>query len=156
MDFPPKFLTADEEWIEYDGSPVNWRVSIYALIFKDNNLLILKNKTEKLCDIPGGGVELNETLAEALQREAMEEAGASIIMGEFVHLKQDYFYHSGQKAFFKTIQLFYTANLRQELTEPTEKKTEWVKWVPLNKISEYALPVAVKESLTKLIKTSDY
>lgn len=50
------FLNADNEVIKYDGSGITWRVSVYAVVIRENQLLIIKNKLEKLHDIIGGGV----------------------------------------------------------------------------------------------------
>ncbi|HEX7018073.1 MAG TPA: NUDIX domain-containing protein [Patescibacteria group bacterium] len=150
MAFPRFFRNANEELIEYDGSPISWRVSVYALVIKNDQLLIIKDKTEKLHDIPGGGVELTENLEEALKREALEEAGAHITMGALVHLAEGYFYHSKEKKFFKTLQLFYEAELAGELEKPHHQTSEWVKFVPLREVNKYPLPAAVKDALKKI------
>lgn len=55
-----------------------YRQSVYAYIVNDNNqmLLVLK-KNSKMWDFPGGGIDGNETLVEALGRELFEELGVS-------------------------------------------------------------------------------
>lgn len=147
MNLPSQFHNADDELVEYDGSPLSWRVSIYALIVHEKKILILKNRNEKLCDIPGGGIELDETLQQALQRECLEEAGAQVTIGNLVYLTEDYFYHSTQKAFYKTLQLFYRGTLKGKLTTPTENTTEWVKWVSFEEVPTTPLPQAVKKAI---------
>lgn len=71
-----QFSDANQESVEYDGSPLNWRVSAYAVIKQDGKVLIIKNKLEKLYDIVGGGIEFGEDILEALERECMEEGGS--------------------------------------------------------------------------------
>lgn len=146
----PIFHDADGEVVPYDGSPLTWRVSVYGFIIHNHTLLLHKNQDEKLYDIPGGGVELHENLEEALKREALEEAGAVIKVGKLVHHVADYFYHSDHKQFFKTLQLFYQAELIGDLQSPTDERTEWVGLVPPELVPEYALPKGVLTAWERL------
>lgn len=98
------FTNADQEVVEFDGSPLRWRVSAYALIVKDGKLLIHKNRTEKVYDIPGGGIEMEEDVNTALHREAMEEIGAQIQIGQLVDVVEGWFSHKNG-VFYHTIQL---------------------------------------------------
>ena len=69
----------------YPSSP---RVAVGAVIFKDSKvLLVLRSKppAENQWSIPGGRVELGETLQEAAEREILEETGISIRAGEPVY-----------------------------------------------------------------------
>ncbi len=138
-----KFLNADQELVEYDGSPITWRVSAYALIEKDGEIFIIKNKTEKLYDIVGGGVEIGETIDEALQRECLEEGGITIQTGKLLHAHVDWFYHKSG-TFFQTCQLFYRATIQEYLDAPTDDAMEWRGFVPVSEIGKtYRLPPIV-------------
>ena len=56
-------------------------VAVGAIVFKDNQVLLVrrgKPPAEDLWAIPGGRVEIGETLQEAAEREIMEETGVSI------------------------------------------------------------------------------
>lgn len=140
------FRNADNEEVAYDGSSLSWRVSVYAVIAKDNEVLLIKNREEKLFDIPGGGVEINETLSEALKREAREEAGIEIEIGPIITATTGYFYHTKQKQFFKTLQLFYTASVVGQLGTPKDPRTEFVGFVKRSELPNYPLPDAVKHA----------
>jgi len=147
------FTNVDQETVKYDGSPLSWRVSAYALIQKDNKVLIIKNKKEKLHDIVGGGIEFGENIAQALSREVYEECGAKIKIGKLLHAQVDWFYHKSGK-YYQTMQLFYTATLTDRLEKPSEENTEWRGWVDLDEIGKkYKLPrnveYVVKEKLIK-------
>lgn len=150
MSIPSQFHNADGELVEYDGSPLEWRVSAYGLVLQNDAILLLKNETEKLYDVPGGGVEFGETIEQALQRESLEEAGATVSKGSLVHMAQDYFYHREQQQFFQTLQLFYQAELENKLTQPTEESTEWVGFVQLDELQDFPVPSAVSTAIKQL------
>jgi 8-oxo-dGTP pyrophosphatase MutT (NUDIX family) len=143
------FTNADQEVVEYDGSPVTWRVSAYVIVEKDDKILLLKNRTEKLYDIPGGGVEIGESVEEAVAREAMEEAGATVKLGDLIHYKQGWFKH-GNGNFYQTLQLCFRAELVGELMKPTEADIEWVDFVSKEMLDKYPLPAFVLEAIGEL------
>lgn len=145
------FTNADQEIIEYNGEPVTWRVSAYSLILHDDSILILKNKNEKLYDVPGGGIELGEIIVEALERELMEEAGAKADIGELIHLEEGFFKH-GNGNFYQTVQLFYSGKLVGDLVEPTEGTTEFVDFVKFADLDKYPLPNSVDNAIKKFRK----
>lgn len=145
------FTNPNQEIVPYDGSPVTWRISAYALVQRENEILIIKNQTEKLHDIVGGEIELGETVEEAICREAVEEAGAKIKVGRFVKVKEDWFYSPSVKTFHHTLQLFYTAELIEELQPPTESDIIWRDFVPMVQIgTQYHLPPIVEEVIQSL------
>jgi len=67
---------------ETDGSyPDLPRVAVGAIVFKDNKILLVrrgKPPADNLWAIPGGRVEIGETLQEAAEREILEETGIAI------------------------------------------------------------------------------
>ena len=56
---------------------VKWRPSVYAIVIKDNKIL-LSPQHEKGYDVPGGGVELGENFEGAVIRETKEETGIDV------------------------------------------------------------------------------
>ena len=62
----------------YPGHP---RVAVGAVVFKDGCVLLVRRgqpPAENLWAIPGGNVEIGETLQEAAEREILEETGVQI------------------------------------------------------------------------------
>jgi ADP-ribose pyrophosphatase len=63
---------------DYPGHP---RVAVGAVVFKDECVLLVRRgqpPAEDLWAIPGGSVEIGETLREAAEREILEETGIKI------------------------------------------------------------------------------
>ncbi len=70
------------------GYPDHPRVAVGAVVFKEGKvLLVLRGKPPAVRQwaIPGGCVELGETLQEAAQREILEETGIVIRAGKPVY-----------------------------------------------------------------------
>ncbi len=67
---------------EYPEMP---QVGVGAAIVKDDRILLVQRGREPGCGLwalPGGRLELGETVKEAVEREVMEECGLVIILGE--------------------------------------------------------------------------
>jgi len=61
--------------------------SVFTLCFSGNKLLMI-NHDERGWDLPGGHIEPGESLEEALRREVLEEAGATLSeYKRFFHVK---------------------------------------------------------------------
>jgi len=73
----------------YDGvSGVVWRVSAYAIARRDGRVLVMEPVYPPgRWDLPGGGVDPGETLAEGVTRECWEETGHRFVAapGPVVH-----------------------------------------------------------------------
>lgn len=70
---------------EYPDSP---QIAVGAIVIRNNKVLLVKRKQppgEGLWAVPGGRVELGETLQEAAEREVKEETGVIIRAGHPVY-----------------------------------------------------------------------
>lgn len=68
--------------------PNNPRVAVGAIVFNNNRVLLVRRgrpPSQNLWAIPGGSVEIGETLQEAAEREIFEETGITIRAGEPVY-----------------------------------------------------------------------
>ena len=71
--------------------PTRPYLAVSAAIFRDGRVLIVRRgrpPAHGLYTLPGGGVELGETLEEAIKREVREETGLEIAPLELVGFRQ--------------------------------------------------------------------
>ncbi len=71
---------------EYPDAP---RVGVGAVIFRDDCVLLIKrgkSPSKGMWTVPGGKLELGETLQQAAEREVLEETGVSVIAKNPVHI----------------------------------------------------------------------
>ena len=71
--------------VEYPDAP---RVAVGALVLHEGRLLVVERgnpPAEGVWALPGGSVELGETMAEACEREVLEETGVVVRAGKVVH-----------------------------------------------------------------------
>lgn len=151
-DIPTTFRDSNHELIKYDGSPVSWRVSLYGICIIDEKLLLIKHVDEKFYDVPGGGVEMTESLDEALERESIEEAGWVLTAIRPVLVKSDWFYHSEEARFYKSLQVYFEAAGEQKLLSPTDERIRFAELVPLSALADYPLYPNLEEALQVLRK----
>jgi 8-oxo-dGTP diphosphatase len=70
---------------DYPDKP---RVAVGAVVFNNKRVLLVRRgqpPSEDLWAIPGGSVEIGETLQEAAEREILEETGVTIRAGDPVY-----------------------------------------------------------------------
>jgi 8-oxo-dGTP diphosphatase len=68
--------------------PKSPRAAVGAVVIRENRILLVRRAfppQQGLWAVPGGSVELGETLREAAEREVEEETGLRIAAGEPVH-----------------------------------------------------------------------
>jgi ADP-ribose pyrophosphatase YjhB (NUDIX family) len=127
--------TANDQPVVYDGSPVQWRISCYGVVVQDDQILVMQDKNNYLFTVPGGGVELPETLEEGLAREMQEEIGATVKVGELISSTEDWFYHAQEKRFYHAVLLFYQAELSSELGVPSDPKVTFAGFMPITSLT---------------------
>lgn len=150
QNIPFHFRDANYNEVAYDGSPVQWRVSIYGVYIQDSKLLVIKNKEEPFHDIPGGGIEVGESLEQALAREGREEAGWELKPTQPVWTMIDWFYHSGEKAFYRSLQQFWLASGQPLPTGPTDPRTVESRLIPIQEALKLPLYPNVVTALEKI------
>jgi len=78
-----------------DTTPVVWRPSAYGVLTNEKGEWFMVEPTwAKEWDLPGGGIELEESVRDGLIREFYEETGYRVrVLGQPMYLGESYFYH---------------------------------------------------------------
>lgn len=136
--------------IKPKNKTVSWRPSAYGLIIKNKRVLLAKAHMHGLWELPGGGVELNERIFEALYREVYEETGYQITVENRrpIYMEDNYFYAPDIDEYSHTIPLIFLATPKRNNTAKPMHTSEIdeVKWFtihnlpkPLNSIATNAI-----------------
>ena len=65
------------------------RVSVNAFILQDGKILLQRRSDNGDWNLPGGGVEIGESLAAALHRETLEETGLTVGITRYIGVYSD-------------------------------------------------------------------
>jgi 8-oxo-dGTP diphosphatase len=72
-------LARSIDTLDASSSPRVFRIGVFALIFNEQGHILLGHRRDTdWWNLPGGGMEIGETVDEALRREVQEETGLEI------------------------------------------------------------------------------
>ncbi len=121
------------ERISIPTSRLFFRPSVYGVMIQAGKVLLVHNETTNKFSFPGGGINLGESLHKALHREVHEEVGIEIIIQEFLHFEEAFFYYNPTDEAMHTFKFFFrctpiTLELSTEkvLDEDAILISEWV------------------------------
>ena len=125
-------------------------LTVSAVIFNSENKILLcrSHKWDDKYIIPGGHVEHNEKLEDALQREILEETGLEIYDIKLLGLKEC-FYSSSYYTDRHFIFLDYTCRTDSDKVVLNNEAQEY-SWAALEDISDYPLGGFTEQLLNKL------
>ncbi len=121
---------------------LQFRPSVYGLLIEDNKILLSRQWDGY--DFPGGGIEINETIPEALKREFYEETSMQVEPIMPIHSETDFFNpdytdkYKGQ--FWNCIMIYYLVKktggeLSTDNFCDTEKEyADMPEWMDVDKI----------------------
>ncbi|MBN1645890.1 NUDIX domain-containing protein [Candidatus Woesearchaeota archaeon] len=124
------------------GKEATWRPSAYAVVIENDKILLIHGKQHKMWTIPGGGMEITETMAEACEREVKEETGYNIrLQGDPVCIVDELYYAADEDRYYHTFGIVFKANITGEKEEHEDSyETDKVAWVSLDKLKDITLP----------------
>jgi 8-oxo-dGTP diphosphatase len=141
---------------EVSVSSLRPRLSAYAIIIQDGKILLSPQWDGY--DVPGGWVELGETLEQGLIREVKEETGFDVVVDDIVTSQTSFFKMPNREDdFVQSLMNFYTAHivwgeLSTDWFDENEKKYAKVaEWVYLKNLDNLKFYCSV--DLLAIIKT---
>lgn len=124
--------------------------TVGAVIFNPEGKILLckSHKWENKYVIPGGHIELGESMEEALKREILEETGLSIYNIKLISLKESIYSHKfHEKKHF--IFIDYMCNTDSSDVILNDEAEEY-EWVDMDSIENYDLGGFTRELLMEL------
>ncbi|WP_273129220.1 NUDIX hydrolase [Bacillus weihaiensis] len=105
-----------------DGKEYIIRPAIYCVLLdsQSNTVAIIQTGDGKYF-LPGGGIEDIETHVECLKREALEEMGMDIEIGNFIGRSNQYFYSTNEFKHYLSEGYFYLGNVGKKISDPLEE-----------------------------------
>jgi ADP-ribose pyrophosphatase YjhB (NUDIX family) len=69
--------------------PTELGLSVSALVYRGREILLMRRSDNGFWSLPGGFVEIGESVAEALHREVLEETGYTVELGRLIGVYSD-------------------------------------------------------------------
>ena len=116
-----------------------FRPSVYGIIVHEDRIALVSNRSSGKYFLPGGGVEIDETLRDALRREVKEETGLEIEIERFAFFREGFFYYDPEDIAFHTFSFFFVCGPKTlEMVDDNrvnDLEAEKPRWVVLEDVS---------------------
>jgi len=113
-----------------------FRVSVYGVLHKGDKILVQRHPRLKTYGLPGGGVEIGETINSSLVREFVEETGLTLKIGKLITVTESFFTYEGEDAHSILITYEVSSLGGKLLTEGNKEDTGEVKFIELDKLTK--------------------
>lgn len=128
-----------------------------ALMIHEDRLLVMRDRRNPYCYLPGGRVSFGETAEEALRRELLEEMGLDLKIERLAWVAETFFTDDMSREHFHEIGFYYVVDaadenlLRQgEAFEHIEDNGNQLKfsWIPLDAVPQaYLYPIFIRDCI---------
>jgi mutator protein MutT len=122
--------------------------AVAAIILRDREILLVKRGAEPglgKWSVPGGSIEIGETLEEALKREVLEETGLEIVVGKLAGVCDLIVKREGEIRFHYILIDYFAAVESGEPVAATDVSE--CRWVSLDEISRYDVTTSLLDRL---------
>jgi ADP-ribose pyrophosphatase YjhB (NUDIX family) len=133
---------------EYPEHPI---VGVAAVVLRDGHVLLVQRGREPakgLWGLPGGMLELGETLAEGVRREVLEECGVEIEVGSLVGVFEPMQRDEAGRLRYHYVVLDYLARYVSGELRAADDAAD-ARWVELDKLDHLPMSVETKVMIKK-------
>jgi 8-oxo-dGTP diphosphatase len=133
---------------EYPGAPV---VGVGGVVIHEGRALLIKRGSEPLKDqwsIPGGTLELGESIQEGVRRELLEETGIEVRVGELIEVFDRIFRDAAGEIQYHFVIVDYLCEKISGEAKPASDVTD-VAWVNEEDLWNYKLTEAATRVIRK-------
>lgn len=134
---------------EYPKHPL---VGVGAVIINNDSVLLVKRKHEPgkdLWSIPGGLVELGETVQEAVKREVKEETGLDVEVVKLIDVVDNIIKDEQNRIKFHYILIDFLVSIIGGECKPTSDASE-IKWFKNHELTNYKVTNTAMKLLKKI------
>jgi 8-oxo-dGTP diphosphatase len=133
---------------EYPDHPI---VGVGGVVISNGRVLLIRRGNPPLVgewSIPGGTLEVGETLPEAVKRELAEEAGIEVRVGELIEALERIFLDPHGRTKYHHVILDYLCEMVGGNTRAGSDATE-VAWATQSELDKYELSAAATRVIQK-------
>lgn len=111
-----------------------FRASAYGILRKGNKILLQRHPLLEKFGLPGGGIEIDETIQEGLTREYLEETGIQAKPTKLITVEDSLFTYNGEDA--HGILIFYEVEKIDGKLSTNDEDSAEVKYIALNRLTK--------------------
>ncbi len=115
---------------------LSFRPSVYGIIVNDGKALLLNTVHTGTYSLPGGGIEIGESIENALKRELKEETGIEVELIRFYKFQEQFFYYDPADVAFHCFLFFYICSPKSlevcKDSEVDDESVERPRWVEIS------------------------
>ena len=127
------------EYLDYDT-----RLAAYAVVVDDRDRMLLalwNEPAEPLWTLPGGGIDLHESLEAGVVREVREETGYDVVVDALLtvdtHEVPPERRHLATDRWLRAVRVLYRAHVvGGELAHEVAGSTDEARWIPLAEVAQ--------------------
>jgi 8-oxo-dGTP pyrophosphatase MutT (NUDIX family) len=142
-------------FVEIPRDKLVFRPSAYAIIIHDGKILMINNRSNGKLFFPGGGIDMDEKIPDAIKREVKEETGIEIEVEKFLHFKEQFFYYDPNDEAFHMFNFFYicrpiTFKLLDD-DKVDDEEAEKPRWIDIEEIKHNKDNLEAVEEIFQLL-----
>jgi len=138
---------------EYPDAPI---IAVGAIIHDGARIVVIRRDREPAkgrWTFPGGGIELGETVRDALRREALEETGLEVEAGQLAAIVDRILPDNAGRIQYHYVILDFLARPVAGVLRPGDDASD-VRWVGLSELDQLDMTEQAKEIARKLLSTA--